>query len=116
MEEQLATGWGFNQLWLEPLSGDFELVNAQFPPGGFRSTNGFPLTVSIVPPGDFVESANILPTVDIHAENSLSEFEWENVFSPGNFDPMNIDDAEDFQLPQEESDLHIWAKSHRRGS
>ena len=48
------TGWGLNQLRLEPLGGDFELVNAQFPPGartgGFRSTNGFPPTASVFPP------------------------------------------------------------------
>ena len=78
----MATGWGFKQLWLEPLGGDFESVNAQFPPGGFRSTNGFPPTASVFPPGDFVESANSLPPVDVHVENSLSEFEWENVFFP----------------------------------
>ena len=30
-----------------------------------------------------------------------------NVFSPGNFDPTNVDDMEDFQLSQEESDLHF---------
>ena len=82
------TGWGLNQLRLEPLGGDFELVNAQFPPGartgGFRSTNGFPPTASVFPPGDFVESANSLPPVDFHVETSLSEFEWEIVFSPGN--------------------------------
>ena len=37
----------------------------------------------------------------------LSEFQWENVFSPGNFDPTNVDDAEDFQLSREESDLQF---------
>ena len=88
MEEQLATGWGFNQLWLEPLSGDFEVVNAQFPPGGFGSMNGFPPTASVFPPGDFIESANSLPPVDFHVEISLGEFEWENVFSPGNLTPF----------------------------
>ena len=104
MEEQLATGWGFNQLWFEPLGGDFESVNARFPPGGFRSTNGFPPTASIFPPGDFVESANSVPPVNFHSF-PISEFEWENVFSPGNFDPTNVDDAEDFQLSREESDV-----------
>ena len=104
MEEQLATGWGFNKLWLEPLGGDFESVNAQFPPGGFGSTNGFPPTASVFPPGDFVESANSLPPVDFHVENSLSEFEWGIVVSP---DPTNVDDAEDFQLSREESDVRF---------
>ena len=65
MEEQLATGWGINQLRLEPLGGDFESVNTQFPPGartdGFGSMNGFPPTASAFPLGDFVESANTLP-------------------------------------------------------
>ena len=82
------TGWGLNQLRLEPLGDNFELVNTQFRPGartgGFRSTNSFPPTASIFPPGDFVESANSLSPVDFHVETSLSEFEWENVFSPGN--------------------------------
>ena len=82
------TGWGLNQLQLEPLGGDFELLNTQFPPGahtgGFRSTNGFPPMVSIFPPGDFIKSANSLPPVDFHVETSLSEFQWEIVFSPGN--------------------------------
>ena len=90
-----------------PLSGDFESVNAQFPPSGFWSTNGFPPTASVFPPGDFVESANSLPPVDVHVKNSLSEFEWENMFSPGKFDPTNVDDAEDFQLSREESDLRF---------
>ena len=107
MEEHLATGWGFNQLWLERLGGDFESVNAQFPLGGFGSTNGFPPTASIFPPGSFVESVNSLLPVDFHVENSLSEFEWENVFSLGNFDLTNVDDAEDFQLSREESDLRF---------
>ena len=100
MEEQLATGWGFNQLWLEPLGGDFESVNAQFPPGGFGSTNDFPSTASVFPPGDVIESVNTLPPVDFHVENSFlpSEFVWGNVFSPGNFDATNVDDTEDFQL------------------
>ena len=69
--------------------------------------NDFPPTASIFPPGDFVESANSLPPVDFHVEKSLSELEWENVFSPGNFDPTNVDDAEDFQLSQEERDLQF---------
>ena len=91
---------GFNNLWLELLGGDFEPVNAQFTPGGFGLTNGFPPTVSVFPPGDFVKSANSLPPVDFHVE-------WENVFSPGNFDPTNVDNAEDFQLLREESDLRF---------
>ena len=62
--------------------------------------------MSIFPPGNFVESANSLPPVNIHVENSLSKFEWENVLSPGNFDPTNVD-AEDFQLLREESDLQF---------
>ena len=61
MEEQLATGWDLNQLWLEHLGGDFESVNAQFPPGDFGSTNGFPPTESIFPTGEFIKSANSLP-------------------------------------------------------
>ena len=69
--------------------------------------NGFPLTVSVFPPGDFVECVNSLPPVDVHVENSLCKFEWENVFSPGNFDPTNVDDVEDFQLSREESDLRF---------
>ena len=93
----------FNNLWLELLGGDFESVNAQFIPGGFGLTNGFPPTVSVFPPGDFVESANSLPL----STSMLSEFEWENVLSPGNFDPTNVDDAEDFQLSREESDLRF---------
>ena len=57
-----AGDWlGFNNLWLELLGGDFKSVNAQFTPGGFGLTNGFPPTVSVFPPGDFVESANSLP-------------------------------------------------------
>ena len=96
MEKQLATGWGLNQLRLEPLGADFKSVNAQFPPGGFGSMNGFPPTESS------------FPLVDFHVENSLSEFEWENVFSCGNFDPTNIDNAEDFQLSREESNLRFW--------
>ena len=64
-----AGDWlGFNNLWLELLGGDFEPVNAQFTPGGFGLTNGFPPTVSVFPPGDFVESANSLPPVDFHVE------------------------------------------------
>ena len=44
MEEQLATGWGFNQLWLEPLGGDFELVNARsVSPRWFRVDEWFPV-------------------------------------------------------------------------
>ena len=70
MEEQLATGWGLT-IFEEPLSGDFESVNAQFPPGGFGSTNRFPLTVSVFPPGDFVESANSLPPVDFHESGKM---------------------------------------------
>ena len=108
MEEQLATGWGFNQLWLGPLGGDFESVNTQFPPGGFGSTNGFPPTVSVFLPGDFVKS----PPVNVHVENSLSEFEWENVFSPDSFDPTNVDNAEDFQLSREESNLQCSSITH----
>ena len=53
---------------------------------------------------------NSLPPVNLHVEhveNSLSEFEWENVISPGNFDPTNVDDMEDFQLLREESDLRF---------
>ena len=53
---------------------------------------------------------NSLPPVDVHVEhveNSLSEFEWENVISPGNFDLMNVDDMEDFQLSREESNLRF---------
>ena len=97
LEEQLVTGWGFNQLWLEPLGGDFQSVNTQFPPGGFGSTSCFPPTaLSVFPPGDFVESANSLPPVDVHVKNSLSKFDWENVFSPDNFDPMNVDDGRTF--------------------
>ena len=69
--------------------------------------NGFPLTASVFPPGDFVECANSLPPVDVHVENSLRKFEWENVFSPGNFDPTNVNDVEDFQLSREESDLRF---------
>ena len=54
-------------------------------------------TVSLAPTASvFVKSANSLPPVNFHVENSLSEFEWENVFSPGNFDLTNVDDAEDF--------------------
>ena len=93
MEDQLATGWGFNQLWLKPLSGDFEWVITQFPPGGF--SRQFPSYSECLLPGDFIKSVNSLPLVDFHVENNLSEFEWENVLSPGNFHPMNIDDAED---------------------
>ena len=62
---------------------------------------------SIFPPGNFLESVNSLPPVDFHVENSLSKFEWKNVFSRGNFDPTNVDDAEDFQLSREESDLQF---------
>ena len=100
MEEQLVTGWGLNQLRLEPLGGNFESVNAQFPPGGFGSMNSFPPMASVFPPGDLVKSVNSLPPVNFHVENSLSEFEWENVFSPGNFGPMNVDNAEDFKSHQ----------------
>ena len=70
MEEQLATGWGLNQLRLELIGVDFESVNPQFPHGDFGSTNGFPPTTNVFPPGDFVESANSLPPVDFHVENS----------------------------------------------
>ena len=102
MEEQLATGWGLNQLRLEPLGGNFESVTAQFPPGahtgGFGSTNGFPPTTSVFPPGYFVESVNSLPHVDFHVENSLSEFELENVFSPGNLTRRMLTTRRTFQL------------------
>ena len=109
MEEQLATGWDINQLRLEPLGGDFESVNTQFPPGartgGFGSMNGFPPTANVFPPGDFVKSANTLPPVDFHVENSLSKFEWENVFFPGNLTQRTLTTRRTFQLSQEESDL-----------
>ena len=109
MEEQLATGLGLNQLRLEPLGGDFESVTAHFPPGartgGFGSTNGFPPTTSVFPPGYFVESANSLPHVDFHVENSLSEFELENVFSTGNLTRRMLTKRMTYQLSREESDL-----------
>ena len=121
MEEQLGTGWGLNQLRLEPLGGDFESVNAQFPPGartcGFGSTNGFlpTPTASIFPSGDFAKSADSLAPVhvDFHVENSLSEFGWENVFSPGNLTLRTLTTRRTFQLSREESDLRFCAKSHR---
>ena len=66
---ETAGNWlGFNNLWLELLGGDFESVNTQLTPGGFGLTNGFPPTVSVFPPGDFIKSANSLPPVDFHVE------------------------------------------------
>ena len=68
--------------------------------------NGFPPTASVFPPGDFVKSANTLPPVDFHVENSLSEFELENVFSLGNLTQWTL-------MTREENDLRFWAKSYR---
>ena len=85
----------------------FKLVNTQFPSGGFGLTNSFPPTASIFPLETLSSQRTVSPPVDFHVENSLSEFEWENVFSPGNFDPTNVDDVEDFQLSREESDLRF---------
>ena len=111
MDEQLVTGWSLNQLRLEPLSGDFESVNAQFPPGaltgGFGSMNGFPSSYSKhLSPWRLRRVCKQSPSCRLlrTAWANLSGKTWQ-------LDPTNVDDVEDFSAVTRawfEAKSHCW--------